>query len=140
MRGKTGNTKKFAGTSQRNPTQFGDLITVDHVHTRDKMGRGGVGGLVDSFTVLDVGAGCRYSIPVDAVDALETTRALQYVVGDQPVRRVYSDNIGQSARQPNARVERCNRGILDGTRVALVQAGIILPLCVKPNASLAPLL
>ena len=89
--------------------------------------------------------------PVDALGALETTRALQFVVGDQPVKRLYSDNrrsirkachmlrIPWEASQPgihqtNARVERSSRDILDGTRVALVQVGLpslFLAICSK---------
>ena len=92
MRGKTGNIKKLAERSQRDPTKFGDLVTVDHEHVRDKMSRGGTGGFAGSFTMLDVGTGCKCSIPVDALDAMETTRAVQYVLGDQAGSRVYSGN------------------------------------------------
>ena len=44
MRGKTGIIKKFAGRSQRSPIKFCDLVTIGHIHIRDRRGRVGVGG------------------------------------------------------------------------------------------------
>ena len=89
---KTQNRRKLAGRSTREPKDFGDLATVDHVYMRDSHGRSGVGGYTDSLTVLDVGAGCQYSEPVDTLDAAETARVLQYLRGDDFIYRVYSDS------------------------------------------------
>ena len=81
MRGKTKNRRKLAGRSTRDPKEFGDLVTVGHVYTRDSHGRSGVGGYTDSLTLLDVGTGCKYSEPVDTLDAAETARILQHLRG-----------------------------------------------------------
>ena len=45
MRGKTKNRRKLAGQSTRDPQEFGDLVTVDHVYMRDWHGRPGLGGV-----------------------------------------------------------------------------------------------
>ena len=59
---------------------------------RDWRGRPGVGGLTDSFTMLDVATTCKYSIPGDSLGTLETVQALQSVCGAQATRLVYSGN------------------------------------------------
>ena len=92
MRGKTTHKRKMHGRPARNPQDFGDLVTIDHVYVRDWHGRAGLGGFVDSFTVLDVATGCKCSEPVDALDALETARALQHIRGDDGIHRLYSYN------------------------------------------------
>ena len=81
MRGKTKNRRKLAGHSTRDPQEFGDLVTADHVYMRDWHGRPGLGGYTDSLTVLDVGTGCKYSEPVDTMDAAEIARILHHLRG-----------------------------------------------------------
>ena len=78
------------------------------------------------------------------MDAAETARILQHLRGDGFVYRAYSDNhrslrkacqllgIMWEASQPgvhqtNARVERCDKDVLEGFRTLLVQAGF--PCC-----------
>ena len=82
--------------------------------------------------MLDVSTGCKYSEPVDTMDAAETARVLQHLRGDDYIYRVYSDNhrslrktcqmlgVMWEASQPgvhqtNARVERCNQDVLEGS-------------------------
>ena len=45
MRGKTRNRRKLTGAFSRQAQEFGDLITMDHIHMRDVYGRAGFGGV-----------------------------------------------------------------------------------------------
>ena len=76
VRGKKHTVRKLVGRSRRSPQAFGDLATVDHVHTRGRMDRAGVGGIVDSFTALEG----KERVQVLRT-GLETTRAPQYMAG-----------------------------------------------------------
>ena len=141
MRGKTRNLHKMPGRSARNPSVFGEIVTVDHVYMRDWHLRPGVGGFPDAFTFLDLATECKYCEPVDTKEALETVKVIQHLRGDQTFQRLYSDNhrsirkachllsIMWEGSQPgmhqtNARIERCNGEILAGSRALLVAAGL----------------
>ena len=92
VRAKTRNLRKYARRSTRDPKEFGDLVTVDHVHMRDARGRPGIGGFPDAFTALDIATGWKACYPVDTEDTVETFRALQSFKGDHSIWHVYSDN------------------------------------------------
>ena len=104
----------------------------------------GVGGAHDAFTQLDLATGSMYCDPVSHKDTLETFVAIQYMRGDDNVRRMYSDNwpaIKKACKhlrimwersqpgvhQTNARIERLNAEIQAGARTLLFEAG--LPSC-----------
>ena len=43
-RGKTRSRRKLKGAFARSAIAFGDLVTMDHIHTRGNFGRAGLGG------------------------------------------------------------------------------------------------
>ena len=149
MRAKARNLRKYAGRSTRDPKEFGDLVTVDHVVMRDLYGRPGIGGYPDAFLALDVATGWKACYPVDTKEAMETFRTLQSFKGNDSIWHVYSDNhrsirkacelLGvmwegsqPGVRQTNARIERCNQDVIAGgagvTRPSW-SAGHVLAIC-----------
>ena len=150
LRAKTRRMRRTAKKESRSPKKFGDLITCDHVLMKDWLGYKGVDGIPDLLNVFDLATRCKYAIPTDSADSLDTYTALNFVKGKSPVNTLYSDNWGafkKAAKQlkfnwepcqpgvhkSNAVIERCNEDIIYGLRTLLTQAG--LPACFWPYAA-----
>ena len=144
--GKTRNRRKKlrAGKEPREPAGFGEIATCDHVYMKNWFGMPSVGGVTDTLNFLDLVSNVKYSHPLDGRNTLETFSALQHIKGPDDIKILYHDNdkaIKKASRklrippdlsQPgvhetNAKIERANQDILQGTRACLTEAGF--PAC-----------
>ena len=143
MIGKTRQPRRFSGRT-RWPDKFGEIVTMDHVDMADKWQRVGIGGFKFNHSIFDIGTGFRYAQPVVSMDSLHTIDSLNHYIGDDVVIKMYCDNwssykgtckyLGVQCEQSlpgihkhNARIERLNQDLLDGTRSLLLAAG--MPSC-----------
>jgi len=121
------------------PTRFGQLITADHM----VMGPtdAGLRGERTALVVLDRGTGWLSCYPLPDKTSEAALAALQDFVGNTAVERFYSDNAPELVSaaqalgwtreratpgrpQTNRVAERAVRSVLDGTRSALLSAGL----------------
>ena len=101
----------------------------------------GMNGKKDAIIIHDVFSKFNNCFPVTYKSAHEAMLAICTFRGDRDIRRIYCDNSGELIeavkmlgipRHPsipgipssNARAERCNRDVLDGTRSILIAAGL----------------
>ena len=82
MRAKSRTEKKFAGSLQREPVAFGDLITLDHMGMKDYWKEPGLGGMVASLDVLDHATRYKAALPVGSYEADEVIMKLREFRGN----------------------------------------------------------
>ena len=151
-RGKMRDKKLFKGAfeARREPTAWLDLVTADHLVSRDGKMQGLTGDR-DAIVIKDLYTGIKNVIPVENKSQHSATKGLRYFVGDPTkVKRCYTDGspeleaaleelsvLHEQSRpgkpQNNSKIERTNLDVLEGTRCALIQAG--LPECFWPFAA-----
>ena len=145
MRGKTKRKPRRQRKNKKDPreipTEFGDIVTCDHVLMHDWWGKPGCGGTPDCFNMLDIGTGFKHSEGVYSKNTLETYKLIQYFRGRDHIHSIYSDNwksikksclnlgIMWEPSQPgvhhsNAVIERCNQDIMYGARALMIEAGL----------------
>ena len=128
------------GKAGRNLTHWGQVITCDHIKA-ESQGMSGTNGNNDAMTVKDVWSSYNMLYPLGDKTADEARYALLDFNGDRVVHIYYTDNSGELKQaikdmgvpregslpgvpKTNGAIERTNRGVLDGARSLLVNAGL----------------
>ena len=150
--GKMRDRKLFKGAyaARRAPSAWLDLITTDHLVSQDGRMQGLTGDR-DAIVVKDLFTSVKTVIPVMNKSREAAVRGLRYFVGDpKRVKHCYTDGshelgtalnemsiLHEQSRpgkpQNNSKIERTNLDVLEGTRCAMIQAG--LPECFWPFAA-----
>ena len=146
-RGKMKSVKRFRGSfaANRHPERWGQLLTADHLVAKGKRMLS-VSGHKDALVMKDLFSDVQHVAPVINKTAGPVAAALRHFAGENAAKVgcVYTDNSGELKKacrmmrvnrepsqpgvpQSNAKIERTNLDVLEGTRTALVQAG--LPEC-----------
>ena len=132
----------FKGAFRREPKEWGDIITCDHMVQSDESWNIGCDGSKDILVVKDLATGFKGVFPMPSKSGDNTTKALGLFVGHGNTAKLcYSDNspeiadaclrlgIPQETSEPgvpqnNGIIERANGDILAMTRTALLHAGL----------------
>eukprot|EP00972_Heterocapsa_arctica_P046209 6816662-Heterocapsa_arctica.AAC.1 len=110
----------------------------------------GLTGDKDALVINDLFSDLKPFCPVKSKYLQDTTVALQFFQGTYNIKTMYSDNSGEiikackklrilreasrpSVPQNNAKIERTNLDILEGTRTSMIHAGF--PECFWPFAA-----
>ena len=140
MRGKMRNLRKYAGAFSRPVKVFGDIVTMDRCSLYTMTLKYALSNNVVALVVRDV-ATFGFVYPSPAKDTEETVSSLQRFIGDDHVKRIYSDNADelinaarflgipheasqQGMPQTNGIIEREVQDMVSGTRTVLVAAGM----------------
>ncbi|MFM7987884.1 MAG: hypothetical protein ACKPKO_52085, partial [Candidatus Fonsibacter sp.] len=136
-------TRKYAGSYRNTATRWGELVTGDRITSvHDNML--GIEGGNDVLVMKDAYSGLKVAYPMPDKSADSTRMAIQHFKGNREIYRFYSDCSGEIERalrdlhivsdtsqpgvpQNNAVAERLVQDVLEGTRIALLRAG--LPPC-----------
>ena len=86
--------KKFHGAfkASRNPTQFMQLVTCDHIISKSMEG---LTGDKDALVIKDLLSKLKQFYPVKSKSASDTLIALQFFQGSTNIKTMYSDNSGE---------------------------------------------
>ncbi len=79
------------GAFKRELTQWGEVITCDHVFS-DSPNALGLNGETESFVIKDLWSGLLHSFPVKSKAATYVVQSIQQFVGTRKVQTLYSDN------------------------------------------------
>ena len=129
---------------EREVGKWGELMICDHVVCSNWFEHKGLCGKKDVFTVYDFATSEIYGILVNSLDAWDTIEALQFLAGneyfhvmcagrDETIDRAvkYLHGMGKKSEPCNSAsngvIENLKRRLQEGTRAALIQAG--LPIC-----------
>ncbi|MFM7979396.1 MAG: hypothetical protein ACKPKO_08785, partial [Candidatus Fonsibacter sp.] len=136
-------SRQYAGSYKSTATRWGELVTGDHIaSTQDNML--GIQGSRDIMVIKDAYSGLKSSYPMPDKSAESTIIAIKHFQREREFARFYSDRSSEiekdvkelripsnksqpSVPQNNAVAERLVQDVLEGTRTALVRAG--LPPC-----------
>ena len=143
-RAKMRNKKRFAGAfdARREPKSWCELVTADHLVSKgDRMV--GVTGAKNALVMKDLYSDLQHVAPVRDKTAGPVIESLTKFIGTdlKVVKSLYSDNSRELKKacralrihrepslpgvpQSNSKIERTNLDVLEGTRTALVQAGL----------------
>ena len=134
-------------------TQFGDLVTADHVYSHSEA-LAGIDGALDQLVIFDVGTGMLGCYPAASKGQADTCRSLIHFQGqDKSYKKIYTDaskeliaaikDLGINTLmhdtatpgmpQTNGMAESMVRRVVHGTRAILATAG--LPHCYWSLAS-----
>ena len=125
---------------QNTATRWGQLVTGDHI-VSSQDNTLGIDGSRDILVLKDAFSGFKAAYPMSDRKADSTADAIRHVMGDRKIERCYSDRSGDIERalrdlhivsdtsqpgfpQNNAVAERLVQDILEGTRTALLRAGL----------------
>ena len=86
------NLCKYAGAFSRPTKSFGDIATMDHCSFYDHGMKYALSNNVVALVARGVAATFGFAYPAPTKDTDETVAALQMVIGDARVKRIYSDN------------------------------------------------
>ena len=142
--------RHFAGSYQRKPKKWGEIITADHLVSNKRGKKHGVRGSKNAVNVKDLYSGLIASVPVKNKGHEEARKAFKWFCGTRKIQRIFSDNSGElkaaadklgvphEGSEPgvpvsNAIAERNNQDILSMAKPALCRAG--LPACCRPFAA-----
>ena len=131
---------KYKGSFKNEAMWWGQHLTADHI-TSKKDNMLGVTGDRNALVIKDLYSGLKHLYPTKTKNTEDTTESIRHFVGDRGARRLYSDNSGEIGKalkelrimphnsmpgepQTNAVAERNNGDILEGTRAALIRAGL----------------
>ena len=150
-RAKMRSAKRFAGAfdRSRHPKRWCELITMDHLVSK-KGSMEGMTGDKDALTLRDLYTGVRHLCAIKSKSAENTEKEIKHFIGESEVGRVYSDKSGEITKackslkilhepsipgkpQNNAKAERNNLDIIDGTRALMIQGDF--PRCFWPLAA-----
>jgi len=141
MRGKMRNLRKYSVACSRPLKIFGDVVTMDLCSFCDHGMKYALNGSVVALVVRDVATTFGAVYPAPSKDTQETVSALQNFIGDDHVKRFYSDNADelisasrflgvpheasqQGMPQTNGIIEGEVQDMVSGTRTVLVAAGL----------------
>ena len=122
------------------PEHFGDQVTADHVIAHSERSQGVTGDRA-AVVVQDRGTRFLAGYPVDSKASKDAQACLMHFFGTASVKQVYTDNSPeliatvaamrilnptavQGRPQTNGVAERAVREVMEGTRCALLQAGM----------------
>ena len=134
---------------KRELTEWGEIITCDHVYSASPQALG-LDGETESFVIKDLWSGLLHSFPVPSKAAVHVIHCIQQFVGNRKVQVLYSDKakefmgtckelmMARDGGQPgvphtNGIIERSNQLAIGGTATCLIAAG--LPPCYWSFAS-----
>ena len=142
--------RKYVGSYHNTTVRWGQLVTGDHItSTKDNMF--GIDWSKYMLVIMDAFSGFEAAYPMADKGVASTMEAIRHFKSDRKIERFYSDRSGEIERalrdlemfpkqsQPvvphnNAVAERLVQDVLDGTRTALVHAGLppmLLGVCMQ---------
>ena len=149
-RSKMAQKRHMAGSYNREPKKWGEIITADHLVSSKKGRKHGVRGWRNAVNLKDLWSGLISCVPVKDKGSEEARRAFKLFCGARKIQRIFSDNAGElkaaaeklkvphelsEAGVPvsNCIAERNNQNIIMMAKPALCRAG--LPACCWPFAA-----
>ena len=141
--------RHYAGSYQREPKKWGEIVAADHLVTTKRGKKHGVRGYKNAINIKDLCSGLMASVPEDKFST-SARKAFKWFCGNRKIQKIYSDNSGEliaaadqlgvphEASEPGAPVTNCiaernNQDILNMSKPALCRAG--LPACCWPYAA-----
>jgi len=91
LKSKMAERRHMTGSYARDPTKWGEIITVDHLVSR-KENWSGVRGFRNAVNIKDLWSKMIASVPVRNKGHDETRKAFTWFRGSRKIQRIYSDN------------------------------------------------